>query len=43
MMANKLELTWIGKDEPMNIEPRLLIERPALHPIQKKTRKHRIC
>ncbi len=25
-MANKLELTWIGKDEPVKVEPRLLIE-----------------
>lgn len=25
-MANKLELTWIGKEEPIKIEPRLLIE-----------------
>lgn len=25
-MANKLELTWYGKDEPIRIEPRLLIE-----------------
>ena len=29
-MTNKLELTWIGKDEPMRIEPRILIENPAL-------------
>ncbi|MCI8782102.1 MAG: site-specific DNA-methyltransferase [Dorea sp.] len=34
-MANKLELTWIGKDEPMNIEPRLLIERPELSNTEK--------
>lgn len=26
MVANKLELTWYGKDEPIKIEPRLLIE-----------------
>ncbi len=25
-MANKLELTWYGKDEPIRVEPRLLIE-----------------
>ena len=25
-MANKLELTQYGKDEPIHIEPRLLIE-----------------
>ena len=29
-MANKLELTWYGKDEPIRIEPRLLIEDAAL-------------
>nr|DAM04232.1 MAG TPA: adenine-specific methyltransferase [Caudoviricetes sp.] len=29
-MANKLELTWYGKDEPARIEPRLLIENTAL-------------
>lgn len=29
-MANKLELTWYGKDEPIRVEPRLLIENKAL-------------
>ena len=29
-MANKLELTWYGKDEPIRIEPRLLIENTEL-------------
>lgn len=29
-MANKLELTWYGKDEPIWVEPRLLIENTAL-------------
>ena len=29
-MANKLELTWYGKDKPINVEPRLLIENNAL-------------
>lgn len=29
-MANKLELTWYGKDEPIKVEPRLLIENAAL-------------
>lgn len=29
-MANKLELTWHGKDKPIKVEPRLLIETPAL-------------
>jgi len=27
-MANKLELTWHGKEEEIKVEPRLLIERP---------------
>ena len=26
MMANKLELTWYGKDEPIRVEPRLLMK-----------------
>ena len=29
-MANKLELTWYGKDEPIRIEPHLLIENATL-------------
>lgn len=29
-MANKLELTWYGKEEPIRVEPRLLIENTAL-------------
>lgn len=29
-MANKLELTWYGKDQPIKVEPRLLIERAEL-------------
>lgn len=29
-MANKLELMWHRKDEPIRIEPRLLIENTAL-------------
>ncbi len=29
-MANKLELTWYGKDQPIKVEPRLLIENVAL-------------
>lgn len=29
-MANKLELKWYGKDKEINVEPRLLIERPEL-------------
>ena len=29
-MANKLDLTWYGKDEPIRVAPRLLIENAAL-------------
>ena len=29
-MANKLELTWYGKDEVIHIKPRLLIENAAM-------------
>ena len=29
-MANKLELTWYGKDKPIEVEPRLLIENAKL-------------
>lgn len=29
-MSNKLELTWYGKDKPIQVEPRLLIENTAL-------------
>lgn len=29
-MANKLELTWVGKDKELKIEPRILIENPGL-------------
>lgn len=29
-MANKLELTWYGKEETISVEPRLLIENPEL-------------
>ncbi len=34
-MASKLELTWVGKDKPVRIEPRLLIERPELSNTEK--------
>ncbi len=34
-MANKLELTWYGKDEPIHVEPRLLIENAELSNISK--------
>ena len=27
-MANKLELTWVGKEERIEVEPRILIEVP---------------
>ena len=29
-MSKKLELTWIGKEDAIEVEPRLLIENPAL-------------
>lgn len=29
-MGNKLELTWYGKDKPINVEPRILVENPRL-------------
>ena len=29
-MSNKLELTWYGKDAPIRVEPRLLIENASL-------------
>ena len=29
-MANKLELTWVGKDQEIRVEPRILIENPEL-------------
>lgn len=29
-MSQKLELTWIGKDERPKLEPRILIEDPSL-------------
>ena len=29
-MANKLELTWVGKEKALKVEPRILIENPAL-------------
>lgn len=29
-MVNKLELTWIGKDKPIELEPRILIENKNL-------------
>ena len=29
IMANKLELTWVGKEEPIRVEPRILIEDAA--------------
>mgnify|MGYP002738688586 CR=1 FL=1 len=34
-MANKLELTWYGKDKKINIEPRILIENKELSNIGK--------
>ena len=34
-MANKLELTWVGKDQEMMLEPRILIENPKLSNTEK--------
>lgn len=34
-MVNKLELTWVGKDEEIKLEPRILIENPNLSNTQK--------
>ena len=34
-MANKLELTWVGKDEEIKLEPRILIENPKLSNTEK--------
>ncbi len=33
-MANRLELTWIGKEKPVEVKPRFLLECPDLscHP-----------
>lgn len=42
-MANKLELTWYGKDEPIRVEPRLLIERMRSFPTLPPIRIRRIC
>ena len=33
-MTNKLELTWVGKEKEIKIEPRILIENPALSNIE---------
>lgn len=34
-MANRLELMWYGKDDPLRIEPRLLIENTELSNVDK--------
>ena len=34
-MANRLELTWVGKDQEMKLEPRILIENPRLSNTEK--------
>lgn len=36
-MANKLELTWVGKENEIQVEPRILIENPALGNMSHKT------
>ena len=38
-MANKLELTWVGKENEIKIEPRILVENPALSNMGKNTAK----
>lgn len=35
MSVQKLELTWVGKDKPINVEPRILIEDKNLSNIEK--------
>ncbi|MPN54880.1 hypothetical protein SDC9_202558 [bioreactor metagenome] len=37
MANNKLELTWLDKDKPIKVEPRLLIENPKLSNIPANT------
>lgn len=37
-MANKLELTWYGKDEPIKVEPRSLIFQMVVN-----TESHSVC
>ena len=36
-MANKLELTWVGKENEIKVEPRILIENLALSNMSHKT------
>lgn len=35
-MANKLELTWVGKNEEIKVEPRILVESPTLSNVSHK-------
>ena len=35
-MSNKLELTWYGKENEINVEPRLLIENKELSNTEKQ-------
>ena len=35
-MANKLELTWVGKEDTIKVEPRILIENPELSNVSHK-------
>ena len=38
-MANKLELTWVGKENEIKIEPRILVENPVLNNMGKNIAK----
>ena len=40
-MANKLELTWVGKEKEIKVEPRILIENPQLSNMGKVSAKVR--
>lgn len=42
-MANKLELTWYGKDTPIRVEPRLLIENAALSNTATPPQRQKTC
>lgn len=35
-MANKLELTWVGKNDEIKVEPRILVENPSLSNVSRK-------
>lgn len=35
-MVNKLELTWVGKNDEIKVEPRILVENPSLSNVSRK-------